>query len=81
MPLSPTNYPTPFYPGATDEDQSPHIEPAFEREVDKSKLMFKKLEKMLEKSAAKEDAEDGKVTKAMNFVAEQVNDITKRSDG
>jgi len=78
LPNSPTNYPTPFYPGATDEDQSPSISPAFERDVKKSKVMYKKLKKMLESSSDLETAMDGKVTKAMNFVQEQVTDINQR---
>jgi hypothetical protein len=78
MPFSPTNYETPVYPGATDEDQSPQIDPSFDREVEESKVMFKKLASMLEQSAAKEDEEDGKVTKAMNFVTEEVNSVNKQ---
>ena len=78
LPQAPTNYPTPVYPGATDEDQSPRIEPAFEREVEKSSKLYKKLKKMLEQSSEREAVLDGKVTKAMNFVADQVTDIDQR---
>ena len=78
LPQAPANYPTPVYPGATDEDQSPKLEPKFEHEVEESEKLYKKLKQMLERSAKREDELDGKVTQAMNFVADQVIDINQR---
>jgi hypothetical protein len=78
LPQAPANYPTPVYPGATDEDQSPTLDPKFEREVEENEKLYEKLKKMLEQSAKSEDELDGKVTKAMNFVADQVIDINQR---
>ena len=41
--------------------QSPTIDPAFTKDVEKSKKLYKKLKKLLEDSAKKEDEEDAKV--------------------
>jgi hypothetical protein len=78
MPNSPMNYPTPYYPGATDEDQSPAIDPNFEKAVETSEILYKKLKRILKESDKKEQVIDSKVTKAMNFVSDQVTDINQQ---
>ena len=77
MPVAGASSATRPFLGVTDADQSPSVDPSFEREVHKSKKTYRKLVKMLEASSAREDAIDLKVAKAMEFVSDQVNAVNK----